>query len=116
MLPENLNNLSILALARLLGDEANNNPTQWKPKGYVSYPKVISKLESFLYKKAKDKLTNERYCRIMINVNMERDTGVIVVEITERQNYLPYWKDTRLAKRQRTDIVIWTGKHSLKST
>jgi hypothetical protein len=110
MISPNPKNLSTLELSKFLENEANNNPAQWKPVGYISYYTLIEKLKSFLYKKAKYSLTTEQYLNIIINANLDWNTGTVVIDIKESQRKLPAWKDTRLAIRPRTEIVIWTGK------
>jgi hypothetical protein len=106
----NLNNKSIIELAQILQNEANSDPSKWKPLGYVSYSKVVGKIRHLLYESAKNKLTIEQYQNIEINVGVEQDTGVITVDIKEVKRRLPSWKETRIIIRPRSDIVVWTGK------
>jgi hypothetical protein len=109
-LPINPNNLSITGLARFFDQEASNNVDVWKPTKFINYAKIVDSLSQFLHKTAKSKLTNERYCRIIIKVDVSRENGAIIIDISERQNRISGREDKRLAKRRGTQIIIWVKR------
>jgi len=99
--------MSIMGLARFFDQEASNNVDVWRPKGFVNYAKIVEKLYSFLHKTAQSRLTNERYSRIIIKIDVSRENGAIMIDIKERQNRISDREDKRLAKRRSTQIIIW---------
>lgn len=103
-------NSSVTELSKFLEQNASNNISAWHPTGFLSYPRLINRLERYLKDKASEYLPKERVSRLDIKTTVNRDNGAINVEITERQPRLKAYLETRLALRPCSEIVKWIAK------
>jgi hypothetical protein len=105
---------SALEIAKFLEHEKDIDQS-WKPVGYVSYPRLIRNLERFLYEKARERLPSYRYERIRIKTNVNRNDGLITVEVEECKHQLRRGTETSLMIRPPSAIVLYNKiKHGVK--
>ncbi len=95
-------------LSETLAVSLNTYVEEYKKKHkFLSYPALVNAMLSFLKAEAKKHLPEHRVKRLVFDIQMDRDNGLINVGIEERQLRFAPKEEKQLAIRMKTEIVLW---------